>query len=67
VFPPAAKNPEQLQFSCHGSGASVCEMPTSSPRVFFTGHATLLFFDRFALPSVPRSISVSPRHSVAWR
>ena len=52
---PTGKNAEQLQFSPHGSGESVCEMPTIRPRVFLTGHATLLFFGLFLLPRTPRS------------
>ena len=58
----AGKKKPQLQVSIFGSASAVCEMPVSTPRVFFTGQSTALF----GPPSVPRSVSVPLSHSVAW-
>jgi hypothetical protein len=41
-------------------------MPVMRPRVFFTGQRTTLFLCSGS-PSVPRSVSTSFRHRVAWR
>src|SRR5215510_13993928 len=57
------KKGKQLQVSPFGSGVSVCEIPARIPRLFFTGHTTLLFLS--GLPSVPRSSSELLRHNVA--
>ena len=61
----AGKNAEQLQSSLFGSGSSVCEMPVMRPRTFLTGQRTTLF--RSLLPSVPRTVTIPFRHSVACR
>src|SRR5690606_25398489 len=57
----AGKKNEQLHNSPLGSFSAVSATPTTIPRLLFTGHSTALF----GPPSVPRSVGLPSRHTVA--